>query len=260
VAGKQLRLGDMLIEAGLITEFQLRSALSDQRQWRRPLGVTLVNLGIVEETDLTRVLSQQLGCDVIDLEGKIVAAEVVALVAYELATEHHCLPLAVNDEEPVGELFLGMFDPTDLNVIDNIGFRTGLRVRAVLVGDHQLSEAIDRSYRKGDVYHKLHEITSDDISPATATEPVRSQADEPSGESKPKTEAPPPQAEAASESESAFLLTDEAPTIMETSSASNSTDPGELLHALIQHLSVRGVIDLDELRTTVETLAADKSN
>ncbi len=258
MAGKKLKLGDMLIEAGLINEFQLRSALSDQRQWRRPLGVTLVSLGIVEEAELTQVLSQQLGCDVIDLDGKIVAPDVVKLVSYELATQHHCLPLAVKTAGPVSELYLGMFDPTDLNVIDNVSFRTGLRVRAVLVGDHQLSEAIDRSYRKGDVYNRLHQITPEDIAPANAIVPVRSMVEEPPGGFEPQTEAPRPRDPAAFGREFDLLLTDEAPAVVETSSVLNSTDPGVILHALIQQLSAKGLIDLDELRNTVETLAIDK--
>ena len=50
------KLGELLLEAGLINEFQLRKALSDQRQWRRPLGTTLIDMGFVSEADLMRVL------------------------------------------------------------------------------------------------------------------------------------------------------------------------------------------------------------
>ena len=157
------KLGEMLLEAGLINESQLRRALSDQRQWRRPLGVTLIAMGFVREAELMSVLSDQLSYPTADLEAKIVAPEVIALVPYESASKHHCLPLAAQDKGPAKELYLAMIDPTDLAVIDDIGFRTGHEIRPVLVGDQQIEDAILRSYRTGDPHGVLKQVTLDDI-------------------------------------------------------------------------------------------------
>jgi hypothetical protein len=114
------KLGEMLLEAGLINELQLRGALNDQRQWGRPLGVTLISMGFVSEAELMRVLSDQLCYPFADLDAKIVAPEVIELVPYEIAAKHHCLPLTVQRKGSVRELYLAMFDPTDLAVIDDI--------------------------------------------------------------------------------------------------------------------------------------------
>jgi len=69
------QLGQMLIEAGAIDEAALRSALADQRRWGRPLGRTLVELRLIREDDLVRILGQQLGLPSVDLDKVTLAAE-----------------------------------------------------------------------------------------------------------------------------------------------------------------------------------------
>jgi hypothetical protein len=61
------------------------------------------------------------------------------------------------------ELYLAMSDPTDLAALDDIGFCTGHEIRPVLVGDQQIEEAIQRSYRTGDAHGIMKQITFDDI-------------------------------------------------------------------------------------------------
>ena len=56
------KLGEMLIEAGVLDEARLRSALADQRRWGRSLGKTLVEMRLIGEDELVRVLGKQLGC------------------------------------------------------------------------------------------------------------------------------------------------------------------------------------------------------
>jgi len=142
------RLGEILVGCGMIDEFQLRSALSDQKRWGRPLGVTLVRLGFVEEPELLRVLSRQLDTPVVDLEGKRIAPEALALLPVEIVEKYRCIPLFKKREGGVEVLYVGMEDPTDLRVADDLAFRTGLKIRCALVGPTQLDEAIERHYHK----------------------------------------------------------------------------------------------------------------
>lgn len=142
------RLGELLIQAGFLDESQLRGALSHQRQWGRPLGVTLVQLGVVDESSMLEVLGAQLDYAVVHLDGQRIPSEVLELIPYEVAIKHHCIPLFVEGKDGVQKLYLGMSDPTDLEVVDEVGFRTGLRVQPVLVGYSQLEDAIERRYRK----------------------------------------------------------------------------------------------------------------
>ena len=73
ISGFSELLGEILVESGMIDGFQLRSALADQKRWGRPLGVTLVKLGFVDEEELLRMLSRQLDVAIVDLKGKRIA-------------------------------------------------------------------------------------------------------------------------------------------------------------------------------------------
>lgn len=142
------RLGELLVEIGLIDDFQLRAALSDQKRWGRPLGATLVKLGFVAEDELVRVLARHLDVPIVDLQGKRIAPEALALLPVEVAEKSRCVPLFKKREGGAEALYLGMEDPTDLAVVDELSFRTGLKIQPVLVGPSQLADAIERHYHK----------------------------------------------------------------------------------------------------------------
>jgi type IV pilus assembly protein PilB len=140
------RLGEILVEAGMIDDFQLRSALSDQKRWGRPLGVTLLKLGFLEEGEMVRVLSRQLDVPIVDLCNKRIAPESLGAIPIQVAEKLRCIPLFKKPEGGRDVLYLGMEDPTDLSVLDDLAFRTGVDIRPVLVGPNQLSDAIERHY------------------------------------------------------------------------------------------------------------------
>jgi hypothetical protein len=142
------KLGDILVHSGLIDEAQLRAALGDQGNWGQRLGLTLVKMGLLEERDLVRALAQQLELPVVSLEGKRVEPDVVALVPSELAEKHVCVPLFLKEQRGVRILYVGMDDPSNLDAVDELGFRTGCSVRPVLVAPSELNEALDRLYRR----------------------------------------------------------------------------------------------------------------
>jgi hypothetical protein len=142
------KLGQILVESGLIDEFQLRSALSDQKRWGRPLGVTLIKLGFLEEGELVHVLSQQLDVPIVDLRGKRIAPDALSAIPVQVAEKSRCIPLFRKQEGGRDVLFLGMEDPTDLQVLDDLAFRTGIEIRPVLVGPDQLTDAIERYYHR----------------------------------------------------------------------------------------------------------------
>ena len=140
------RLGEILLAAGIIDQMQLDAALGEQSRWGRRLGVTLIKMGFVEEGHLVRALAKQLGMPVASLAGKKIPAEVIALVPARVASEHGVIPLFTKQEGRTGELYLGMEDPSDLAVLDDLSFRTGMEIHPVMVGPSELGEAIDRYY------------------------------------------------------------------------------------------------------------------
>lgn len=144
---EKTKLGEMLVEAGLIDEFQLTAALGEQARWGNRLGETLVHLGYLTEADLVRALSCHHGLPGIYLEGKRVESEVLALLPVEVAEEYRCIPLFKKRVSGSEVLYLGMAHPEDLRIIDDVSFRAGLPVRPVVVGPVQLNAAIAAFYR-----------------------------------------------------------------------------------------------------------------
>jgi len=140
------RLGEILVAAGVIDEIQLVAALGEQGRWGRRLGSTLIKMGLLEEGQLIRALAKQLELPVASLAGKRIADEVIALVPARVAMKHGVIPLFTRDEGAKSQLFLGMEDPADLSVLDDLSFRTGMEIRPVMVGPSELGEALDRYY------------------------------------------------------------------------------------------------------------------
>jgi type IV pilus assembly protein PilB len=140
------RVGEILVRAGVIDEMQLSSALGEQSRWGRRLGVTLIKMGMVEEGHLVRALAKQLDLPVASLAGKRISDDVIALVPMRVASEHGVIPLFVKKEDRTTHLFLGMEDPSNLAVLDDLSFRTGMEIHPVMVGPSELGEAMDRYY------------------------------------------------------------------------------------------------------------------
>lgn len=141
------KLGELLLQAGLIDSFQLQSALGDQRRWGGRLGEALVRLGFVDEFTMARALSRRLGIPTIRLADKRPAPDVIERMPRELAEKHRCLPLFVKPG-PGGArtLYVGIDDPGDLGVLDELSFRVGMSVRPVIASSNELREAIERVY------------------------------------------------------------------------------------------------------------------
>jgi type IV pilus assembly protein PilB len=140
------KLGELLVQAGAIDDAQLQSALGEQRQWGRPLGMTLVRMGFLDEDTLIQTLASQLKLPVVKLSGKQVKPEVLERVPSDLAEKHRCIPLLVNDEGGQQVLYLGMENPADLEALDEISFRLSEKVRPVLVMPSELDQALERHY------------------------------------------------------------------------------------------------------------------
>jgi len=143
------KIGELLVMAGAIDQTQLGAALADQRQFGRPLGTILVQMGYLDEETLVRTLARQLKLPIAWLRGKWVDAEVLALVPAELALKHRCLPLSVAEDGSGKVLYLAMADPNDLETLDAVGFRVGHKVSSVLSPQSELDDALQRHYESG---------------------------------------------------------------------------------------------------------------
>lgn len=141
----RIRIGDLLVKAGVITDAQLKAALAEQGQWGGKLGDILVRMEFLTEEVLVRALSKQSGIPRADLtgEGDALAR---ALVPPDVAEEFGVVPLALQDEGRT--LVVAMSDPLNLMVTDHLRSLTGgTRIVAQIAGTGAIRNAISRWYR-----------------------------------------------------------------------------------------------------------------
>ncbi len=139
-------IGDLLVREGLITEDQLKAALNEQRANGHRLGYTLVAMGVVSETDLTRVLARKYRVKAVDLSRiDHIDGRVIKMVKPEIAVRHLVLPL-----RRVGRtLTVAMANPTNLDAIDELRFSTGYDIEPVVAGEYSLRKAVEKHYEMG---------------------------------------------------------------------------------------------------------------
>ncbi|MEK6608475.1 MAG: hypothetical protein AABZ30_12515, partial [Myxococcota bacterium] len=138
------KVGDLLIQAGIIDEDQLRSALAEQRKWGGALGKVLVNLGFCTEEALVQTLSSQLNMPAVKLDSRTPDPAALKMLPADFCQEHQVFPFAFT---AVGKfLDVAVLDPTDLTLIDEVRVRTRANVRPYLAGAQSLDAAIRVHY------------------------------------------------------------------------------------------------------------------
>src|SRR5262245_56919575 len=137
------RLGEMLIEAKLITNEQLESALAEQRRTGRMLGATLISMGLLAEDAILQVLHRQLGLPLVDLNNSVVDEQALLRIKGDVAKKCGALPIEI---EGRATLVVAMVDPLNVAVLEDLRFHSGLFIRPVLAGATQIFEAIERYY------------------------------------------------------------------------------------------------------------------
>lgn len=142
------KLGDLLVEAGLIDEIQLKAALAHQRQWGGRFGAILISMGFLTEEKLLKFLSSHLQIPAVDFKKVKVHEDVLRLIPMDIAKKHHVLPIAIWQEGNKKYLLLAMSDPTNLSAIDEIQFITNLHVKPAIATDTAIGEGI-RYYYEG---------------------------------------------------------------------------------------------------------------
>jgi type IV pilus assembly protein PilB len=135
------RLGDILIERGLLDEHQLQQALEDQRTSGDKLGDILVRLGFITAEKMADALSVHLGYPRVDLARQYIAPEVVELVSDAFLKTHEILPLEVENNI----LTVAMTDPLNIFVIDELQRITGMSIQPMIATAGEIQTALSRA-------------------------------------------------------------------------------------------------------------------
>lgn len=153
----KMRLGEMLLQQGYITEPQLEKALEEQKKTGQRLGRTLVSLGFLPEERLIEILSAQLDVPFIKLETFTFDADASTYLSDEICRRYDVVPLFVSDKT----LTIAMADPTNIRVVDIVKFKSRMDVDIVMASKKEIQTAVDRMYAGSGDQESLADLIRD---------------------------------------------------------------------------------------------------
>lgn len=142
---RRKRFGEILVDAKVLDEITLSKALEKQKISDMRLGEVLEEMGIISDRDVVLILARQFNCKTVSNISKHPFPEdVLGLVDCDTALEKGIFPLKAEGKS----LYLAITNPLDLETLDNVSFRTGMRVVPFLTTPHEVQDAIRKHYIK----------------------------------------------------------------------------------------------------------------
>ncbi|MBF0381356.1 MAG: Flp pilus assembly complex ATPase component TadA [Magnetococcales bacterium] len=142
----KVMLGELLVEKGIVSQDQLRIALTEQKKQDVPLGKVLVELGFVSESMMRDMLGEALGQQSVDLTKVVVDSEAVKLVSKEFAKRIHMLPISYDKSQ--NHLTVAMANTFNVVALDQMRSLLGedLEITTLLAGEAEVLSAIDQFF------------------------------------------------------------------------------------------------------------------
>ena len=141
---KSKRLGDILVDSGLVSTQQLERILKLQKTENKKAGELFIQEGMVTEQQIIDVLGQQMGISSINLENYYIDPEIPRMINENLARRHVLLPVKKEN----GKLVVAMADPLNIFARDDVLIATGLEVEPMITTSKNILSAIDQYYGK----------------------------------------------------------------------------------------------------------------
>lgn len=143
---RKLRLGELMVQQGLISQDQLRIALIEQEQNDLPLGRQLVRLGFVTEAMVRDIVAHTIGHESVDLSTVVADLDALQMVPQDFSRRYHLLPVAY--EEASKTMVVAMADMFNVVALDQLRAMLGgqIQLKPVLAAEAQLEEFIDQFY------------------------------------------------------------------------------------------------------------------
>lgn len=239
-----IKLGQLLVNANVLHESQLRAALAEQQKWGGKLGDILVRMSLVTEDLLVRALSKQMGVPAVNLETiPQVADHVKAKVPPEMSRELEVVPIQLKEDGKT--LVVAMAEPQNVEMVDTIRARTGCRVVTHLAGRTAIARAITRFY-----------VGQEELSEVEGAFKVVDSAGRPlkNGHDRAAPQGPAPAASAPSSNGGAHREARAAPDPMELLRAIEDVQRREVaaLKAMVELLIDKGVFSREEYLAKVQ--------
>lgn len=139
------RLGEMLVQKGIISQEQLETALNEQKKTGDFLSIALIKLGFATEEEIWPILSEQLEIDYVKLKEIQIDPEAIKRVPAKLVHHYKLMPIKLSADT----LTIALNNPLDIHALDEVSLLLGLKVKAVLAGEKDILEAIRKYYGVG---------------------------------------------------------------------------------------------------------------
>ena len=158
--GRKKRLGDLLVEAGTITQDQLTQALNVQKTEKKGqrLGDVLMDLGFTDEKQIMKALCSQLKLQPVDLSNIRIPEEITKLTEEAVLRKHNLIPFQFHEKNP-NVIKVAMSDPLDIRAMDDISIITGLQIERYVATPGDIAAAIDRYYGNAEALRVAEQYT-----------------------------------------------------------------------------------------------------
>ncbi|AZT90865.1 type II secretion system protein GspE [Caldicellulosiruptor changbaiensis] len=148
------RIGELLLDAGIITRQQLDEALQIQKKTGKKIGEILVEKGYVTEDEILEVLEFQLGIPHVKLDQYVIDPEVINMVSESIARRHTLIPIQVKDDK----LVVAMADPLNIFAIEDVSIFSGKNVQPVIAKASEIKRQIEKFYGKQEALKAVEEL------------------------------------------------------------------------------------------------------
>lgn len=142
---KKVRLGDLLVQKGIITEEQLSEALKQQKEKKLMLGEMIVSMGFASQSQINDVLCEHLNINFVDMREEEPDPQVLSLLDESIMRKYTLVPLR-HDNNNAGALQVAMADPMNILAMDDINIITGMQVVPILANAQDINAFLDKAF------------------------------------------------------------------------------------------------------------------
>jgi type IV pilus assembly protein PilB len=151
LSGRRKKLGECLVEAGLIDNMTLANALEIQKIQKKKIGQILIDMGVVDDVMIAKALASQLNISLLRLDKIQIPEKIISLVPSELAENHLLIPI----KETKKGLLVAMANPLEFYALDDLRFVTQMAIEIAVAPERDILEAIEKYYPKRDLERRL---------------------------------------------------------------------------------------------------------
>ena len=157
IFGNRIRVGDLLVMKGCITEEQLTDALEEQQKTHGKLGQVLIDMGFITEDVLAGVICAQLGIEAVDLTGFKPDPQLIEMIGEDVMRKDELLPIGY-DENNFNAIKVAMADPMNLGAVDDVQLVTGMEVVPYYGSLTQINMHLDKLFGKRQAQEALEQF------------------------------------------------------------------------------------------------------